>query len=174
MIPARLSRSFGVLDFSCRKNDNYITLNCTRKHRAKASQLKWNTFLYSRGRCRHAHRNVVLFVFVDLLNLFAFISLAIPSHPPIRADVFILREHSRHTLILNVPNSALAGALLCFQMWPGLSFVLHVQITLRLKGPRAGPLKSAPGIPSSASLCLLSLWTMASDKQCPQKQVKWG
>lgn len=38
-----------------------------KEHRAKASQLKWNTFLYSRGRCRHAHRNVVLFVFVDCL-----------------------------------------------------------------------------------------------------------
>ncbi len=30
MIPARLSRSFGVLDFSCRKNDNYIMLHCMR------------------------------------------------------------------------------------------------------------------------------------------------
>ncbi len=30
MIPARLSRSFGVLDFSCRMNDNYITLNYMR------------------------------------------------------------------------------------------------------------------------------------------------
>lgn len=70
----------------------------------------------------HSSNIIIVVDFVTFTEMWFFFVLFFYSHVnkfsnlPIRADAFILREHSGHTLALNMPNSALAGALPCFQV----------------------------------------------------------